>query len=101
MESEGNDYKKDSTFMSKEEKIQELITDWATNSRWSGIERPYSAEKVVALQGSYRIAHSIASHGAEILWHKLNIEQKVILENILVMAISGEKVTVILNENQK
>ncbi len=77
MESEGNDYKKDSTFMSKEEKIQELITDWATNSRWSGIERPYSAEKVVALQGSYRIAHSIASHGAEILWHKLNNQEYV------------------------
>ena len=35
------------------------------------------------------------------LWYKLNTEQKGVLENILVMVISGEKVTVILNETNK
>jgi isocitrate lyase len=33
-------------------RIQQLVTDWTTNPRWKGIERPYSAEKVVKLQGS-------------------------------------------------
>lgn len=34
------------------------------------------------------------------LWHKLNTEQKIILENILTLVIAGEKVTVVLNENK-
>ena len=74
MESNRNDYKKGATFMSKEERIQNLVTNWTTNERWKGVERPYTAEKVVTLQGSYRVEHSIASRGAEILWHKLNTQ---------------------------
>ena len=35
------------------------------------------------------------------LWHKLNTEQKVVLENILKSVIAGEKITIVLNENQK
>ena len=58
--------------MKTQERIQALITDWTTNSRWKGIERPYTAEKVIELQGSYQIEYSIAKRGAEILWHKLN-----------------------------
>lgn len=58
--------------MKTQERIQALITDWTTNSRWKGIERPYTAEKVIELQGSYEIEYSIAKRGAEILWHKLN-----------------------------
>ena len=58
--------------MKTEDRIQALITDWTTNPRWKGIERPYTAEKVVTLQGSYQIEHSIARRGAEILWKKLN-----------------------------
>ncbi|TGD58062.1 isocitrate lyase [Flavobacterium humi] len=60
--------------MKTEERIQELITDWTTNPRWKGIERPYTAEKVVTLQGSYQIEHSIARRGAEILWGKLHTQ---------------------------
>ena len=37
--------------MKTEERIQQLVTDWTTNPRWKGIERPYTAEKVVELQG--------------------------------------------------
>ena len=58
--------------MKTADRIQELITDWTTNPRWKGIERPYTAEKVVTLQGSYQIEYSIARRGAEVLWRKLN-----------------------------
>jgi isocitrate lyase len=36
--------------------------------RWNGIERPYTAEEVVKLQGSYQIEHSVARIGANALW---------------------------------
>jgi isocitrate lyase len=55
-----------------ETRIQELVTDWITNPRWNGIERPYTAEEVVKLQGSYQIEHSVARIGANTLWSKLN-----------------------------
>ncbi|MEX0275418.1 MAG: isocitrate lyase [Flavobacteriaceae bacterium] len=58
--------------MKRAEKIQALITDWTVNPRWKGIERPYTAEEVVQLQGSYTIEHSIARMGAEKLWDKLH-----------------------------
>jgi isocitrate lyase len=58
--------------MKTEDRIQALIADWTTNPRWNGVERPYTAEKVVTLQGSYQIEHSIARRGAEVLWKKLN-----------------------------
>jgi isocitrate lyase len=61
--------------MKTQERIQELITDWTTNPRWKGIERPYTAEKVVQLQGSYQIEYSIASRGAEVLWKKLHNQE--------------------------
>ena len=58
--------------MNFEERIQALVTDWTTNPRWKGVERPYTAKKVVELQGSYPLEHSIAKRGAEVLWSKLN-----------------------------
>lgn len=58
--------------MEKREKIQELITDWTINPRWKGVERPYTAEEVIKLRGSYEIDYSIARMGAEKLWKKLN-----------------------------
>lgn len=58
--------------MQKEQRIQKLVTDWETNPRWNGVVRPYSAEKVVTLQGSYTLEYSIARRGAEVLWKKLN-----------------------------
>ncbi|AWM14438.1 isocitrate lyase [Flavobacterium sp. NRK F10] len=61
--------------MKTQERIQALVTDWATNPRWKGIERTYTAEKVIELQGSYQIEYSIARRGAEILWNKLNNQE--------------------------
>lgn len=58
--------------MEKREKIQALVTDWTINPRWKGVERPYTAEEVIKLRGSYEIDYSIARMGAEKLWEKLN-----------------------------
>tara|TARA_R110000868_G_scaffold132182_13_gene342806 strand:- start:4567 stop:5844 length:1278 start_codon:yes stop_codon:yes gene_type:complete len=58
--------------MKTKDKIQALVTDWTINPRWKGIERPYTAEEVVKLQGSYTIDYSVARLGAEKLWNKLN-----------------------------
>ncbi|WP_420574320.1 isocitrate lyase [Kordia sp.] len=58
--------------MKSQDRIQALITDWTTNPRWKGVERPYTAAEVVKLQGSYKLDHSIARLGAEKLWTKLN-----------------------------
>ena len=58
--------------MEKKEKIQQLVTDWTVNPRWKGVERPYTAEEVIKLRGSYEIDYSIARMGAERLWKKLN-----------------------------
>src|SRR5712675_2000182 len=51
-----------------------LNYDWATNSRWRGVERPYTAEDVLRLRGSIRIEHTLARMGAERLWQLLQTE---------------------------
>lgn len=58
--------------MENQIKISNIEKDWATNQRWAGIERPYTAEKVLQLRGKYKIEYSIARRGAEVLWKKLN-----------------------------
>lgn len=54
------------------QRAEEISQDWASNPRWDGIERDYSAEEVVRLQGSFIEAHTIASMMADQLWEKLN-----------------------------
>ena len=46
----------------------ELEAAWETDPRWTGVERPYSAEEVVRLRGSLRVEHTVARAGAERLW---------------------------------
>ena len=58
--------------MKNQTEINQIEKDWATNPRWKGIKRPYTAEKVTQLRGSFKIEYSIAQHGAEVLWRKLN-----------------------------
>jgi len=41
---------------------------WAKDARWKGIERPYTADDVLRLQGSVPIEYSLAKLGAEKLW---------------------------------
>lgn len=50
----------------------EIQRDWDTNPRWKGITRTYSAESVVALQGTVVEEHTLARRGAEILWDQVN-----------------------------
>ena len=55
----------------------EIEQDWATNPRWSGVERPYTAGDVLALRGSVHVEHSLARLGAERLWSLLQTEDYV------------------------
>ncbi|MFJ5868572.1 isocitrate lyase [Streptomyces parvus] len=51
---------------------EELARRWASDPRWKGIERTYSAEDVVRLSGSVREEHTLARRGAERLWRQLH-----------------------------
>ena len=56
----------------KQEQVQALEQDWITNPRWNGITRPYSAEDVLKLRGSYKLEYTIATEMSRKLWKKLN-----------------------------
>lgn len=56
----------------KQEQIQALEKDWITNPRWIGVTRPYSAEEVLKLRGSYKLDYTIANEMSKKLWDKLN-----------------------------
>ncbi|KFN52056.1 isocitrate lyase [Arenimonas malthae CC-JY-1] len=50
---------------------EQLKQQWATDPRWAGIRRGYSAEEVVRLRGTVHVEHSLARLGAEKLWKYL------------------------------
>ena len=52
----------------------QLEHDWATNPRWAGIRRGYTASDVVRLRGSQPIEHTLAKRGADKLWKLLREE---------------------------
>ena len=54
------------------EQIAALEKDWATNPRWKGVKRGYSAADVVRLRGSMQPEYTLAKSGAEKLWAKVN-----------------------------
>ncbi|MCL6631046.1 MAG: isocitrate lyase [Alicyclobacillus herbarius] len=56
------------------ETVEELQRYWETDSRWQGIQRPYTAADVIRLRGSIQIEHTLARLGAERLWHLLHTE---------------------------
>ena len=51
-----------------------LEQDWATNPRWNGVRRDYTAADVVRLRGRVQEEHTLARRGAEQLWDKLHTE---------------------------
>jgi isocitrate/methylisocitrate lyase len=57
--------------------VNDLKKRWASDARWSGILRPYTAEDVVKLRGSVDIEFSLARQGAERLWYLLNSRELV------------------------
>lgn len=49
-----------------------LTHAWATDARWKGIERRYTAQDVVRLQGSLVVEQTLARYGAQRLWKHLH-----------------------------
>lgn len=56
----------------RQERIETLQKDWAENPRWKGIERGYTAEEVVKLQGSFIQEQTLAKRGSARLWKSLH-----------------------------
>lgn len=56
------------------ERVAALAQEWQTNPRWKGIHRPYSAEEVIRLRGSYDFPYPIAERGANRLWEALHTQ---------------------------
>ena len=63
--------------MNKQEHLQQLEKEWLESPRWNGIKRPYSAEKVLKLRGSYKLDYTIAKLMSEKLWDQLNTQDYV------------------------
>ena len=53
-------------------KTKQSHADWETNSRWSGITRPYSYDDVLRLRGTIKIEYTLARLGAERLWNLMH-----------------------------
>ena len=63
--------------MTKQDQIKKLENDWQNDTRWDGIERPYTAEDVVNLRGSLNIEYTIAKTGSMKLWEMLKLDEPV------------------------
>jgi len=63
--------------MDFEAQVAELNDRWESERRWTGIERPYTAEDVVRLRGSVHVEHTLARRGAERLWELLHGDERV------------------------
>jgi len=59
------------------ERVAALKQDWENNPRWKNVKRPYSAEDVVRLQGSFTVEHTLARRGAQRLWDLIHNEDYV------------------------
>ncbi|SEB42895.1 isocitrate lyase [Paramicrobacterium humi] len=53
----------------------ELAAEWASEPRWDGVRRDYTAEDVIALRGSVREEATLARRGAENLWNLIHTEE--------------------------
>jgi isocitrate lyase len=56
----------------RESQIAALEHRWATEPRWDGVARTYSAAEVVNLRGSFQEEHTLARAMAERLWDQIN-----------------------------
>ena len=52
----------------------DMEKQWQAETRWQGIERPYTVKDVARLRGSMHIEHTLARLGAERLWSLLQSE---------------------------
>jgi isocitrate lyase len=53
---------------------EQLTHDWATNTRWTNVTRPYTAADVIRLRGTVQVEHTLARRGAERLWTSLQAQ---------------------------
>ena len=60
--------------MATKEQILQLEQEWAQNPRWKNVTRPYSAEDVLKLRGSYKLDYTIATKMSTVLWEKLHTQ---------------------------
>src|SRR5271165_6317788 len=56
----------------KPKTAEQIQHDWDTNPRWKDVTRNYTAQDVVALQGTVVEEHTLARRGAEVLWDQLH-----------------------------
>ncbi|GAA1800573.1 isocitrate lyase [Luedemannella flava] len=56
---------------------EQLESKWATDARWRGIRRDYTAADVVRLRGTVIEEHTLAKRGARRLWDLLHTEDYV------------------------
>jgi isocitrate lyase len=57
--------------------IAQLEERWASDPRWQGVRRDYTAADVVRLRPSIHVEHTLAQLGAKRLWHLLQTEEYV------------------------
>lgn len=60
------------TYLSFAQQVKDLQEQWDNDSRWGGIERPYSAEDVVRLRGTVQPEFTYAKNGANKLWQLIH-----------------------------
>src|ERR1700722_12912765 len=72
--------------------VAELEQQWATDPRWKGVARPYSAADVIRLRGGVSVEYSLARQGAERLWSLLHSEDYV---NVLGALTGGQAVEMV------
>jgi isocitrate lyase len=56
----------------QQRRAAELAARWASDPRWSGVQRTYGADEVVRLSGTVREEHTLARRGADRLWRQLH-----------------------------
>jgi isocitrate lyase len=59
------------------EEASRLEQDWASNLRWEGVTREYTAREVIELRGSIREEHTLARLMSEKLWNLITSEDYV------------------------
>src|SRR5688572_29151124 len=67
----------DDVTRTRQEMATELEREWASDPRWSGVERTYSAADVIRLRGSVTEEYTLARRGATRLWDLLHTEDYV------------------------
>jgi isocitrate lyase len=50
----------------------DITETWKTDSRWKGVQRPYTAADVDRLRGTVHVEHTLARLGAERLWQLMH-----------------------------